>query len=116
MGLFYVSTSSAKQRAKRKPTKAQRELQASEQRMIEKWENTPKFSHSKPRKEVVTKQVTVTQPDRPKSLMTPGGSTALKPTQQYTGTKMLGIGQLHKSNAVPVFQSEDAVDLAKMRR
>lgn len=34
----------------------------------------------------------------------------------YTGTKMLGIGTLHKSNAVPVFNSEEAVDIAKMRR
>jgi len=29
---------------------------------------------------------------------------------------MIGIGQLHKSNSIPVFQSEDAVDIAKMRR
>jgi hypothetical protein len=35
---------------------------------------------------------------------------------QYTGDAMLGIGQLHKSNAIPVFKQEDAADLAKMRR
>jgi hypothetical protein len=29
---------------------------------------------------------------------------------------MIGIGQLHKSNAVPVFKQEDAADIAKMRR
>ena len=34
----------------------------------------------------------------------------------YTGDKMLGIGTLHKSNAVPVFSSEEAQDIAKMRR
>lgn len=34
----------------------------------------------------------------------------------YTGTSMIGIGTLHKSNAVPVFRQEDAVDMAKMRR
>ena len=34
----------------------------------------------------------------------------------YTGTKMLGIGTLHKSNAVPVFNNDEAVDMAKMRR
>ncbi len=34
----------------------------------------------------------------------------------YTGDKMLGIGTMHKSNAVPVFSKEDAVDMAKMRR
>lgn len=47
---------------------------------------------------------------------TGGAIAALKPTQMYTGTAMLGIGQLHKSNAVPVFRQEDAEDIARMRR
>ena len=34
----------------------------------------------------------------------------------YTGDKILGIGTLHKSNAVPVFSKEDAHDIATMRR
>jgi hypothetical protein len=51
-----------------------------------------------------------------KSRVTEGGSAALQPTKVYTGDKMLGIGQLHKSNAVPVFRTEDAVDISKMRR
>ena len=34
----------------------------------------------------------------------------------YTGENMLGIGQLHKSNSVPVFRQQDAEDQAKMRR
>ena len=50
------------------------------------------------------------------SLATAGGTTAPVAHKQYTGTKMLGIGQLHKSNAVPVFCNQDAVDISKMRR
>ena len=50
------------------------------------------------------------------SLSTTGGSTAPVAHKEYTGTKMLGIGQLHKSNAVPVFCNQDAVDISKMRR
>ena len=50
------------------------------------------------------------------SLNTNTGSTAKKEHQTYTGDNMLGIGQLHKSNSVPVFKKEDAEDLAKMRR
>ena len=46
-----------------------------------------------------------------------GWTTCAKvPDKVYTGTEMLGIGQLHKSNAVPVFRQQDAEDLAKMRR
>jgi hypothetical protein len=35
---------------------------------------------------------------------------------QYTGTKIKGIGTMHKSNAVPVFSDEEARDISKMRR
>jgi uncharacterized protein (DUF2147 family) len=34
----------------------------------------------------------------------------------YTGTKMIGIGTLHKSNAVPIFSDDEAKDQATMRR
>ena len=50
------------------------------------------------------------------SLDTGKGVAVKKEVQQYTGTAMLGIGQLHKSNSVPVFSKEDAVDISKMRR
>jgi hypothetical protein len=50
------------------------------------------------------------------SLEFAGGGTPKKEIMQYTGTAMIGIGQLHKSNAVPIFQAEDAVDISKMRR
>lgn len=38
------------------------------------------------------------------------------PRKVYTGDKMLGIATLHKSNAVPVFNSMEAVEISKMRR
>ena len=50
------------------------------------------------------------------SLDTGKGVAVKKEVQQYTGDAMIGIGQLHKSNAVPVFKQEDAADIAKMRR
>lgn len=51
------------------------------------------------------------------SLNTAGGDCT-KPIRGkvYTGTAMVGIGTLHKSNAVPIFNTEDALDQAKMRR
>lgn len=36
--------------------------------------------------------------------------------KEYTGTKVKGIGTMHKSNAVPIFSDEEAVDISKMRR
>ena len=35
---------------------------------------------------------------------------------QYTGTKIKGIGTMHKSNAVPIFSDDEAKDIASMRR
>jgi hypothetical protein len=44
------------------------------------------------------------------------GVVSSKPSPQYTGTSILGIGTLHKSNAVPIFTNQEAEDIAKMRR
>jgi hypothetical protein len=45
-----------------------------------------------------------------------GGNAVLKPSPVYTGTMVKGIATMHKSNAVPVFSNEEAVDISKMRR
>ena len=50
------------------------------------------------------------------SRATAGGTTAPVAHKQYTGTKMLGIGTMHKSNSVPVFSDQEAHDIATMRR
>ena len=50
------------------------------------------------------------------SVDTGASIAAKKPVQQYTGDAMIGIGQLHKSNGIPVFSKEEAHDLALMRR
>jgi hypothetical protein len=47
-----------------------------------------------------------------------GGGHATKPNvgKVYTGTKIIGIGTLHKSNAVPIFSNDEAKEIARMRR
>ena len=50
------------------------------------------------------------------SLGTGGGVAVLAPAKVYTGTKVKGIATMHKSNAVPVFSDEEAVDISRMRR
>lgn len=54
---------------------------------------------------------------RAPSVTAPGaGVCAAAPAKVYTGDKMLGIATMHKSNMVPVFSAEEAVDISKMRR
>jgi len=47
---------------------------------------------------------------------TGGGNATLAPAKVYTGDKVKGIATMHKSNAVPVFSDEQAVDISRMRR
>ena len=51
-----------------------------------------------------------------KSVDTGLGNATLAPAKVYTGTKVLGIATMHKSNAVPVFSDDQAKDISKMRR
>lgn len=51
-----------------------------------------------------------------KSLGASTGIASLAPAKVYTGTKIKGIGTMHKSNAVPIFSDEQAVEISQMRR
>ena len=44
------------------------------------------------------------------------GAVTTRAPMQYTGTKIKGIGTMHKSNAVPIFTDDEAKDIAHMRR
>ena len=41
---------------------------------------------------------------------------AKKEEKVYTGTEIIGIAQMHKSNAVPIRSKKSAEEVAKMRR
>lgn len=42
------------------------------------------------------------------------GNAFKKESPKYTGTALLGIATMHKSNAVPVFSSESAREITQM--
>lgn len=44
------------------------------------------------------------------------GAVATKAPMQYTGDKIVGIGTMHKSNAVPIFSDQEAKEVSSMRR
>ena len=47
---------------------------------------------------------------------TGGNHSTAKVEKVYTGTKVLGIATMHKSNAVPVFAEEEAIEISRMGR
>ena len=44
------------------------------------------------------------------------GNTSAPESKKYTGTLVKGIATMHKSNAVPIIDQEQATDIANMRR
>lgn len=102
-----------------------RDLQAEwEQKQAEWARLAPRFSKSHTPAPTVTARLTPRYPPgREPAQHIPslnGGvdsSPAIKaPNKVYTGTKIKGIGTMHKSNAVPIFSDEEAVAIATMRR
>lgn len=77
---------------------------------------------SKPKASTPTKRVAAPSVKSVKSTAIPSlnswvtGAVSSKPNPVYTGSAVLGISVLHKSNGVPVFSREDAIDISKMRR
>jgi hypothetical protein len=103
---------------KRKQTAKQRELQASWEAMIKKYATkkvVPKKEQSLSDVYSLGKPACRETPKIP-SLPFSGGACTKKDSPVYTGTKVKGIGTMHKSNAVPIFSDEEAVAIATMRR
>jgi hypothetical protein len=113
--MIYYST--PKKSKARKPTAKQRELSKSWTDLLKKYE---------PKKPLaVSKDAGFTYSlGRPACRETPkipslpftAGVCAKKPSPVYTGDKVKGIGTMHKSNAVPVFSDQEAIDISNMRR
>lgn len=55
-------------------------------------------------------------PHYPSLTSTGPASTAKRDNPRYTGTACLGVAVMHKSNLVPVFTQDQAIDTATMRR
>jgi hypothetical protein len=97
---------------------------AKARQLAAEWEAMMK-RHSKPLFAVKPKPVLATKKDgdfvrdtgpRIPSLNSGGGSTSKSEPKVYTGTKIIGIATMHKSNMVPIFNEEAAIEVAQMRR
>ena len=99
-------------------TKKQRDLDADWIKLTKKWETTPRFSRSGRGTAIAvkTEQTQRQTGARILSRTSPGGNTSLPKPKVYTGTAIIGIAVMHKSNLVPVFSKESAEDISKMRR
>jgi hypothetical protein len=104
---------------KRKPNAKQRELDASWEKIMTKY-GPPKKSINRA-SSLSESGYSLSVPADRSSKQYPSrdtgvGSTALRAPNVYTGTAMLGVATMHKSNSVPVFSSQEAVEISSMRR
>lgn len=112
-----VIHTSFKKRKPKKPTAKQRELAAEWEKLLKKYE--PKKPVTAKRQDNWSYSLEKTaRRETPKipSLPFSGGACTKKAAPVYTGTAMKGIGTMHKSNSVPIFTDEQAVEIATMRR
>jgi hypothetical protein len=121
MPAWVTTTNTKKRKQKFKSAEEKRRVLAQQ----ESWENLkrkydvkpktnlPVVDNYQPKRSLPPRGESVHYPSRDTGL---GSAGTLKPKQVYTGTKIIGIGTLHKSNAVPVFSDEEAKDIARMRR
>ncbi len=100
---------------KRKPTAKQRELAASWEAIVKKYEPKKALSKAAVKSPTQIKPYVRETPHYP-SLNSGYHDCTKRSIPQYTGTSMIGIGTLHKSNAVPIFSEDDAKEQARMRR
>ena len=118
----YMTTTSYKKRKAKKKTQKQIEADARHEKWLRKMNAHPEQIARNKEKNANISILSV--PDYrtsgnsvPTSDVIPGGSTAPAERQIYSGERrLLGVATMHKSNMVPVFDSKDAKDIAKMRR
>lgn len=98
-----------------------RELDESWQDLLKKYD-VPKLKKSKEPVKSLSSSYSLKIPEgrnttaHIKSVDTGMACATKKEPQRYTGTLIKGIATMHKSNAVPVLNDQDAIDISRMRR
>lgn len=121
---MYSTTGKVKGKKKWPSAEAKRKAEMLESQWKELLKKQGIEAEEKRRKRALESGVLTTSPRIPPGRETPkiasldtGWMPCTKTTDKvYTGTKIKGIGTMHKSNAVPVFSDQEAKEISSMRR
>lgn len=113
----YYTTTSTKRRKVGKKSKSLLKAEEEHKKFLKKMG----VGTSKPKRAAVAQSVEHLICNQRVEGSNPSGGTiptnCIKPEPKvYTGTEIIGIGQMHKSNAVPIRRKDDAKSIANMRR
>lgn len=113
----YYTTTNSRKRKKKKKSQSLLAAEREHQKFLDS------MGIGKPKARVAQKAEQFTCNDQvvgsiPTSGTIPGYHPSMSKKEQkvYTGTEIIGIAQMHKSNAVPVRGKKAAEEVAKMRR
>ena len=96
--------------------KRSRELKESWEKLLQR-QGVPKEKRKPTKAQPLVYSLSVRETPEIKSLPdTVKGAISSKKIPKYTGDKIIGIGTMHKSNAVPIFSNDEAKDISSMRR
>jgi hypothetical protein len=115
----YYSTTNTRQRKQNKKSASVLEAERQHAKFLNKMgigTRSSVGSEQRPSKPWVTGSSPVECAKLESCKPTYNSSMAKKPENVYTGTEIIGIAQMHKSNAVPVRGKKQAEEIAKMRR
>ena len=108
---IYYNTTNNKKRKKRKLTQKEISARLQHEKFLQKMgvkKPTVDYRHEFP--DLTDDRPTIPTSDRI------CGFSSKKENNKYTGTKIIGIATMHKSNIVPISNKKDAEDVSKMRR
>lgn len=118
-------TTTGKKKGKKKFASAEQkrkleQLALTQKKMREQYgvvDSTPSRK-SNPAVNILTTNTTPYRRETPKieSLPFTGDACYRMPDKVYTGTLIKGIATMHKSNAVPILNEQEATDISRMRR
>ena len=112
----YYSTTNNRKRKQKKKTASVLEAERQHEKFLKKMgigSRSSVGSEQRPSKPWVTGSSPV-ESTKPKVVY--DSSMSKKKENVYTGTEIIGIAQMHKSNAVPIRGKKQAEEVAQMRR
>ena len=112
----YYTTNNTKKRKARKKSQKQLRLEREHQAFIAKMKGSSVSGSTTASKPVRVGSIPTSPANSTTSSISYHSSMAKKEEKVYTGNEIIGIAQMHKSNAVPIRNKKSAEDVAKMRR
>ena len=112
----YYTTNNTKKRKARKKSQKQLRAEREHQAFIAKIRGSSVSGSTTASKPVRVGSTPTPPANSTTSSISYHSSMAKKEEKVYTGNEIIGIAQMHKSNAVPIRNKKSAEDVAKMRR